>query len=65
MFLRIQDGQIQETGPFAVYEGSARLKMSHFDSVLGEENYFSRDGPFCSGELRISPFEEDASFVLS
>ena len=40
-------------------------RQNHFDSVLEEENYSSRDGHF-RRVRRISPLEEDAfSFVLS
>ena len=64
MFSRIQDGPIQETGSLAVDQPAWR--WCHFDSVLEEENYSSRDGPFWSGEPRISPLEEVAfSFIWS
>ena len=39
MFSRIQDGPIQEAGPLAVYEGSARLKktpsLSFYLKIVG------------------------------
>ena len=43
MFSRIQDGLIQETGPLAVYEGSARMKMTPFWFGFGRgELFFKR-----------------------
>ena len=42
MFSRIHNGPIQETGPLAVCEGSARLKMMPFWFGFGRQLFFKR-----------------------
>ena len=55
MFSRIQDGPIQETGPLAVYEGSARLKMMPFWFGFGRGELFFKRRALLVGWTKDQP----------
>ena len=64
-FQEFKMGQFKRRALWPCAKHQPAWRWCHFDSVL-EENYSSRDGPFWSGEPRISPLEEDAfSFIWS